>query len=101
MATFRLLSYSKAGRATGAVAIGSLAYDLADVRPTTPTVLAVMEDWAAASADLRALCPDGVHTTPALLALLQDCRDAARTTSDSLNTLFFAHSGESSQSVGA
>ena len=54
-----------------------------------------------ASADLRALCPDGVHTTPALLALLQDCRDAARTTSDSLNTLFFAHSGESSQSVGA
>ena len=36
-----------------------------------------------------------------LLALLQDCRDAARTTSDSLNTLFFAHSGESSQSVGA
>jgi len=54
-----------------------------------------------ASADLRALCPDGVQTTPALLALLQDCRDAARTTSDSLNTLFFAHSGESSQSVGA
>jgi uncharacterized alpha-E superfamily protein len=54
-----------------------------------------------ASADLRALCPDGLHTTPALLALLQDCRDAARATSDSLNTLFFAHSGESSQSVGA
>jgi len=54
-----------------------------------------------ASADLRALCPDGLRTTPALLALLQDCRDAARATSDSLNTLFFAHSGESSQSVGA
>ena len=54
-----------------------------------------------ASADLRTLCPDGLHTTPALLALLQDCRDAARATSDSLNTLFFAHSGESSQSVGA
>ncbi len=54
-----------------------------------------------ASADLRALCPDGVHTTPALLTLLQDCRDTARATSDSLNTLFFAHSGESSQSVGA
>ena len=54
-----------------------------------------------ASADLRALCPDGLHTTPALLILLQDCRDAARATSDSLNTLFFAHSGESSQSVGA
>ena len=55
MSSFRLLSYSKAGRATGAVAIGGLAYDLADVRPATPTVLAVMEDWAAASADLRAL----------------------------------------------
>ncbi len=54
-----------------------------------------------ARADLRALCPDGMHTTPALLALLQDCRNTARATSDSLNTLFFAHSGESSQSVGA
>jgi len=54
-----------------------------------------------AGAHLGALCPDGLHTTPALLALLQDCRDAARATSDSLNTLFFAHSGESSQSVGA
>ena len=54
-----------------------------------------------AHADLRALCPDGMYTTPDLLALLQDCRTNARTTSDSLNTLFFAHSGEASQSVGA
>jgi uncharacterized circularly permuted ATP-grasp superfamily protein/uncharacterized alpha-E superfamily protein len=54
-----------------------------------------------AQADLRALCPDGMHTTPDLLALLQGCRSTARTTSDSLNTLFFAHSGEASQSVGA
>ena len=54
-----------------------------------------------ARADLRALCQDGMHTTPELLALLQDCRNTARATSDSLNTLFFAHSGESSQSVGA
>jgi uncharacterized circularly permuted ATP-grasp superfamily protein/uncharacterized alpha-E superfamily protein len=54
-----------------------------------------------AGADLRALCPDGLHTTPALMALLQDCRNAARATSDSLNTLFFAHSGESSHIVGA
>ena len=53
------------------------------------------------NADLRTLCPDGFHTTPALLSLLQDCRDAAHATSDSLNALFFAHSGESSQSVGA
>ncbi len=53
------------------------------------------------NANLRALCPDGFHTTPDLLWLLQDCRDAAHATSDSLNALFFAHSGESSQSVGA
>jgi len=53
------------------------------------------------NADLQALCPDGMQTTPALLDLLQDCRDAARATSDSLNTLFFAHSGEASQSIGA
>jgi hypothetical protein len=52
-------------------------------------------------ADLRALCPDGLQTTSALLALLQSCRDTARATSDSLNTLFFAHSSEPSQSVGA
>jgi 2-keto-4-pentenoate hydratase/2-oxohepta-3-ene-1,7-dioic acid hydratase in catechol pathway len=58
MSTFRLLSYSKDGRATGAVAIGNQAYDLADARPATPTVLSVMEDWAAASADLRALAAD-------------------------------------------
>jgi len=53
------------------------------------------------NADLRTLCPDGFHTTPDLLLLLQDCRDAAHATSDSLNALFFAHSGESSHSVGA
>ena len=54
-----------------------------------------------ADTDLRSLCPDGMHTTPELLALLQGCRSTARATSDSLNTLFFAHSGEASQSVGA
>jgi len=34
------------------------------------------------------LCDETQHTTPALLDLLQQCRNAARSTSDSLNTLF-------------
>lgn len=54
-ASFRLLTHARAGRPVGAVAIGDLAYDLAEARPATPTVLAVLEDWAAAAADLRAL----------------------------------------------
>jgi uncharacterized alpha-E superfamily protein len=54
-----------------------------------------------ANAELRLLCPDGFHTSPDLLLLLQDCRDAAREISDKLNALFFAHSGEFSRIVGA
>ena len=50
-----LLTHSRAGLPVGAVAIGDAAYDLAAVRPATPTVLSALEDWAAASADLRAL----------------------------------------------
>jgi hypothetical protein len=38
---------------------------------------------------------------PQLSALLQECRMAARATSDALNGLFFAHRGDASQSVGA
>jgi hypothetical protein len=53
------------------------------------------------NADLHVLCPDGFNTSPDLLLLLQDCRDAANAISDQLNALFFAHSGESSLSVGA
>ena len=37
------------------VAVAGVAYDLADVRPATPTVLDVLNDWAAAHPDLRAL----------------------------------------------
>ena len=47
------------------------------------------------------LCDEAQHTTPALLDLLQQCRNAARSTSDSLNTLFFAHSAQTGHSVGA
>jgi len=53
--SFRLLTHSRAGQPVGAVAIGGMAYDLAAVRPATPTVLGALEDWAAASTDLRAL----------------------------------------------
>ncbi len=38
--------------------------------------------------------------TPAMRELMQQCRDAARSTSDSLNTLFFAHSAQTGRSVG-
>jgi uncharacterized circularly permuted ATP-grasp superfamily protein/uncharacterized alpha-E superfamily protein len=51
--------------------------------------------------DLLALVPDGHHHSPALLTLLLDCRQTARSVSDQLNSLFFSHSGESQQSVGA
>ena len=53
--SFRLLTCSREGKPVGTVAIAGVAYDLADVRPTTPTVLDVLNDWAAASTDLRAL----------------------------------------------
>jgi uncharacterized alpha-E superfamily protein len=43
----------------------------------------------------------GAQDAPQLSALLQECRMAARATSDALNSLFFAHRGDSSQSVGA
>ncbi len=51
--------------------------------------------------DLISLVPDGQHHSPALLTLLLDCRQTARSVSDQLNSLFFSHSGESQQSVGA
>jgi uncharacterized alpha-E superfamily protein len=51
--------------------------------------------------DLLALVPDGHHHSPALLTLLLGCRQTARSVSDQLNSLFFSHSGESQQSVGA
>ncbi len=51
--------------------------------------------------DLALLSPDGRHHSPTLLALLNDCRHTARTVSDQLNSLFFSHSGETQQSVGA
>ena len=53
--SFRLLTCQRDGKPIGAVAIDDLAYDLADVRPATPTVLDVLNDWAAASVALRAL----------------------------------------------
>ena len=53
--SFRLLTCSRDGKPVGAVAIDGVAYDLADARPATPTVLEVLNDWVAAAADLRAL----------------------------------------------
>ena len=50
--------------------------------------------------DLGLLCDAQQRTTPALQDLLQQCRDTARHTSDSLNTLFFAHSAQTGHSVG-
>jgi uncharacterized alpha-E superfamily protein len=46
--------------------------------------------------DLAILSP-----SEALLQVLNDCRQTARTVSDQLNSLFFSHSGETQQSVGA
>lgn len=51
--------------------------------------------------DLLSLVPDGQHHSPALLTQLLGCRQTAWTVSDQLNSLFFSHSGESQQSVGA
>ena len=51
--------------------------------------------------DVGLLCSNNQHTTPALSRLLQDCRTAARSISDSLNTLFFAHSAQTGRIVGA
>jgi len=51
--------------------------------------------------DVLELCPDGLRTTPALTDLLFDCRQAARHTSDQLNTLFFSHSALAGQIVSA
>jgi uncharacterized alpha-E superfamily protein len=51
--------------------------------------------------DLMLLAPDGTNHSPALLELLNDCRQTARSVSDQLNSLFFSHSDESQRSVGA
>ncbi len=51
--------------------------------------------------DLATLSPDGMQHSQALIQLLGDCRRTARSVSDQLNGLFFSHSGESQQSVGA
>jgi uncharacterized alpha-E superfamily protein len=51
--------------------------------------------------DLLRLAPNGQHHSPALIQLLNDCRQTARSVSDQLNSLFFSHSDESQQSVGA
>lgn len=51
--------------------------------------------------DLASLSPDGRHHSEALLQVLNDCRQTARTVSDQLNSLFFSHSGETQQSIGA
>ena len=51
--------------------------------------------------DLLLLAPDGINHSPALIQLLSECRQTARSVSDQLNSLFFSHSDESQQSVGA
>jgi uncharacterized alpha-E superfamily protein len=51
--------------------------------------------------DLLQLAPDGRHHSQALIQLLNDCRQTARSVSDQLNGLFFSHSDESHQSIGA
>ncbi len=51
--------------------------------------------------DLATLSADGINPNPELLTLLDQCRQTARTVSDQLNGLFFSHSDESHQSVGA
>jgi uncharacterized circularly permuted ATP-grasp superfamily protein/uncharacterized alpha-E superfamily protein len=51
--------------------------------------------------DVATLSPDGLNHGPELLRLLGQCRLTARTVSDQLNNLFFSHSDESQQSVGA
>jgi uncharacterized circularly permuted ATP-grasp superfamily protein/uncharacterized alpha-E superfamily protein len=51
--------------------------------------------------DFATLSADGLNPSPQLLVLLEQCRQTARTVSDQLNGLFFSHSDESQQSVGA
>ena len=51
--------------------------------------------------DLTSICPDGLNPSPELMELLGQCRLTARTVSDQLNSLFFSHSDESQQSIGA
>lgn len=51
--------------------------------------------------DFATLSADGLNPNPQLLVLLGQCRQTARTVSDQLNGLFFSHSDESQQSVGA
>jgi hypothetical protein len=51
--------------------------------------------------ELTALSVDGLNPSPELVNLLSQCRLTARTVSDQLNNLFFSHSDDSQQSVGA
>lgn len=51
--------------------------------------------------DLQRLTPDGLTHSEELLHLLRLCRETARSVSDQLNGLFFSHSEQSQQSVGA
>ena len=62
MATFRLLTYAKAGRPTGAVHIDGRVIDLRDATPDTPAVLDVLNVWDRASATLGALADDSGRT---------------------------------------
>ena len=55
---YRLLTYAKAGRPTGAVHIDGRVIDLRDAVPATPAVLDVLNDWDRASALLAALAGD-------------------------------------------
>ena len=59
--SFRLLTHLSDGAPVGAVVIAGRAYDLAQARPATPTVLAVLDDWSRAAADLRALAGDAAR----------------------------------------
>jgi hypothetical protein len=55
------------------------------------------KDWT-----LEALCQrdeDGLHA--ALLDVLRQCTEAAYALSDELTALYFAHTGDARQSVGA
>ena len=58
MSSFRLLTYADDRKPVGALAIDGKVYDLAQLRPATPTVLAALEDWDAAKADFRGLAND-------------------------------------------
>ena len=60
-ASFRLLSHERHSKPVGAVCVNGRVYDLAQVIPATPTVLAALEDWSAASAALRTFAADSMR----------------------------------------